>query len=78
MKSGFPRGILPCAALTRDGRGASLALCTSHTDVYIAAVARTPVGNLGGALAALTAPQLGAVVIRGALPPMPASLPALP
>lgn len=34
---------------------------------YIAAAARTPIGSFQGSLAALTAPQLGAIAIRGAL-----------
>jgi len=36
--------------------------------VYIAGMARTPMGNFSGALAALTAPQLGAAAIRGTAP----------
>lgn len=35
--------------------------------VYIVGRARTPIGSLNGALASLTAPQLGAIVIRAAL-----------
>lgn len=37
------------------------------TDVIIASACRTPVGKFQGALAALTAPQLGAIVVREAL-----------
>ncbi len=36
-------------------------------EVYIVSVSRTPIGSFGGALAALTAPQLGAEAIKGAL-----------
>lgn len=35
--------------------------------MFIAGSARTPIGNLNGALGSLTAPQLGAVAIKGAL-----------
>lgn len=35
--------------------------------VFIVSVARTPVGTFGGGLSSLTAPQLGAVAIKGAL-----------
>jgi len=35
--------------------------------VFIVSVARTPVGTFGGALASFTAPQLGAIAIKGAL-----------
>ncbi|GGH39867.1 acetyl-CoA C-acetyltransferase [Microbacterium album] len=37
------------------------------SDVVIVAAARTPQGRLSGALASLTAPQLGSAAIRGAL-----------
>src|SRR5687768_4633048 len=36
-------------------------------NVYILSQARTPVGSLNGSLASLTAPQLGAIVIKAAL-----------
>ncbi|KAJ2796422.1 Acetyl-CoA acetyltransferase, mitochondrial, partial [Coemansia helicoidea] len=36
-------------------------------DVVIASAVRTPVGRFRGALASVTAPELGAVAIRGAL-----------
>jgi len=36
--------------------------------VYIAGMARTPIGNFSGVLAAMTAPQLGAAAIRGTTP----------
>lgn len=36
-------------------------------EVYIVSVARTPIGSFGGALASLTAPQLGAHVIKAAV-----------
>ena len=36
-------------------------------EVYIVAVARTPIGSFGGGLASLTAPQLGAHVIKAAV-----------
>lgn len=36
-------------------------------NVFIAGIARTPVGSLNGALASLSAPQLGAIAIRAAL-----------
>ena len=35
--------------------------------VYIIGMARTPIGSLGGALASVTAPQLGATAIKEAL-----------
>ena len=36
-------------------------------EVYIIAAVRTPIGSFGGSLATLTAPQLGAIAIKGAL-----------
>lgn len=36
-------------------------------EVFIVSVARTPVGTFGGALSGFTAPQLGAIAIKGAL-----------
>jgi acetyl-CoA C-acetyltransferase len=36
-------------------------------EVYIIAAVRTPIGSFGGSLAAVTAPQLGAAAIKGAL-----------
>ncbi len=36
-------------------------------EVFIMSVARTPIGSLGGVLSSLTAPQLGAIAIKGAL-----------
>ncbi len=36
-------------------------------EVYIISAVRTPIGSFGGSLASLTAPQLGAVAIKGAL-----------
>jgi hypothetical protein len=36
-------------------------------DVVIVGAARTPIGSIGGALASVTAPQLGAAAIKGAL-----------
>jgi len=36
-------------------------------EVYIAAVARTPLGGLSGSLSSLTAPQLGSIAIKAAL-----------
>jgi len=36
-------------------------------EVYIISTARTPIGSFGGSLASLTAPQLGAVAIKGLL-----------
>ena len=36
-------------------------------EVYIVSVARTPIGSFGGGLASLTAPQLGAHVIKAAV-----------
>ncbi len=38
-----------------------------NNQVYIAAIARTPIGSLNGALGSLSAPKLGAVAIRAAL-----------
>ncbi|MEM9931151.1 MAG: acetyl-CoA C-acyltransferase, partial [Bacteroidota bacterium] len=37
------------------------------TNVYICAAVRTPIGSFGGMFSALTAPQLGAAAIKGAL-----------
>lgn len=39
----------------------------STTTVYICAAVRTPIGSFGGVLSSLTAPQLGAAAIKGAL-----------
>lgn len=39
----------------------------SDTKVFIVGMARTPIGSLGGSLAALTAPRLGAAAIKAAL-----------
>ncbi len=39
----------------------------NHDDIVIVAAARTPQGRLKGQLASLTAPQLGALAIKGAL-----------
>lgn len=36
-------------------------------EVYIVSIARTPIGSFGGALASVTAPQLGATVIKAAV-----------
>lgn len=36
-------------------------------EVYIVSAVRTPIGSFGGSLASLSAPQLGAIAIRGAL-----------
>jgi acetyl-CoA C-acetyltransferase len=36
-------------------------------EVYIITAVRTPIGSFGGALASITAPQLGAAAIKGAL-----------
>ncbi len=36
-------------------------------DVYLLSAARTPIGSFGGALAALTAPELGAIAVRAAV-----------
>ena len=36
-------------------------------EVYIVAAVRTPIGSFGGALSSLTATQLGAIAIKGAL-----------
>ncbi|CAG2107500.1 unnamed protein product [Medioppia subpectinata] len=39
----------------------------SNQDVFIVAVARTPLGSFRGSLSGLTAPQLGSVAIKGAI-----------
>jgi len=39
----------------------------SIKEVYIIAAVRTPIGSFGGSLVSLTAPQLGAIAIKGAL-----------
>jgi acetyl-CoA C-acetyltransferase len=36
-------------------------------EVYIISAVRTPIGSFGGILAGLTATQLGAIAIKGAL-----------
>ncbi|HWZ22889.1 MAG TPA: beta-ketoacyl synthase N-terminal-like domain-containing protein, partial [Cytophagaceae bacterium] len=36
-------------------------------EVYILAAVRTPIGSFGGSLSTLTAPQLGAIAIKGAV-----------
>lgn len=36
-------------------------------DVVIVSAVRTPIGSMGGSLASLTAPELGALAIKGAL-----------
>ena len=36
-------------------------------EVYIMSIARTPIGSLGGSLASLTAPQLGAAAMKAAM-----------
>ncbi len=36
-------------------------------EVYIISAVRTPIGSLGGSLSSLSAPQLGAIAIKGAL-----------
>jgi len=36
-------------------------------DAVIVSAARTPIGSIGGSLASVSAPDLGAVAIRGAL-----------
>jgi len=46
---------------------AAAARMGSLRECVIVAAARTPIGSLGSSLAALTAPQLGAVAVRGAL-----------
>lgn len=38
---------------------------TSAREVYIAAVARTPIGGFNGSLASFTAPELGSKAIEG-------------
>jgi len=45
----------------------SIVLSLLMTKVFIAGRARTPIGSLNGALASLTAPQLGAIAIKAAL-----------
>jgi len=36
-------------------------------EVYIMSVSRTPIGNLGGVLASMTAEKLGAIAIKSAI-----------
>jgi acetyl-CoA C-acetyltransferase len=36
-------------------------------DVFIVSFARTPVGTFGGSLSSMSATQLGAIAIKGAL-----------
>ena len=40
-------------------------MCACLPEVYIVAVARTPVGSLAGTLSSLTATKLGSIAIRG-------------
>lgn len=42
-------------------------MAATHTDVFIVAAARTPVGTLNGALSSLPAHDLGATVIKNVL-----------
>lgn len=42
-------------------------MSTTTTNVYICAAVRTPIGSFGGMFASLTAPQLGAAAIKGAI-----------
>ncbi|MBA3647229.1 MAG: acetyl-CoA C-acyltransferase [Chitinophagales bacterium] len=39
----------------------------SANEVYIMSIARTPIGSLGGMIASVTAPQLGAIAIKAAM-----------
>ena len=36
-------------------------------EVYVISAVRTPIGSFGGVLSSLTAPQLGAIAIKGAV-----------
>jgi acetyl-CoA C-acetyltransferase len=40
---------------------------TSAHDVVIVSAVRTPIGSIGGALSSLTAPKLGAAVVKAAV-----------
>ena len=49
------------------GRGPEMAKANSQDEVFIVGAARTPIGSLNGALAALPAPRLGAVAVAEAV-----------
>ncbi len=53
--------------LPRGCPGYTRAMNQADLDVVLVSAARTPIGALGGALAPLAAPQLGAVALQGAL-----------
>jgi acetyl-CoA C-acetyltransferase len=38
-----------------------------HNEVYIISAVRTPIGSFGGHLSSLSATELGAIAIKGAL-----------
>ena len=38
-----------------------------HNEVYIISAVRTPIGSFGGSLRSLSATELGALAIKGAL-----------
>jgi acetyl-CoA C-acetyltransferase len=56
-----------CAAYASIRKGAKFANVTREREVYIVSAVRTPIGKFGGALASLTAPDLGVIVVRAAL-----------
>ncbi|KXS20136.1 acetyl-CoA acetyltransferase [Gonapodya prolifera JEL478] len=54
-------------SVSKLGRRTYATLAPKPNDVVFVAAARTPVGSFKGSLASLTAPQLGAIAIKGAL-----------
>jgi acetyl-CoA acetyltransferase len=42
-----------------------LPFSTNNNTVYIAAIARTPIGSFNGSLASFTAVQLGSLAVKG-------------
>ncbi|CAB3411436.1 unnamed protein product [Caenorhabditis bovis] len=55
------------AARSLAQRGFSTSSALSNKDVFIVGAARTPIGSFRSALATKTAPELGAIAIKGAL-----------
>ena len=53
--------------LASEAHGATDRGVTQRVGVFIAGAVRTPLGKFGGALASLTAPELGAIAARAAL-----------
>jgi len=58
---------LTLRAAARRLPGSARLFSTHAQDVVIVSAVRTPIGCIGGSLASVTAPHLGAAAIRGAL-----------